>query len=69
VPQDINPDSYTKSALIGGESPMVIKHPAPNTKDVTQESWMPLSPGGAKNSLVLVVLRLHLPELLRVPIL
>jgi hypothetical protein len=50
VPQYINPDSSTKSALVGGESPMVTKPPTLNTKETAQESRKPPSLGGTQNS-------------------
>jgi hypothetical protein len=50
VPQDINPDSSTKSAPVGGESLKVTKPLAPNTKEIVQESRKPQIPGGTQNS-------------------
>jgi hypothetical protein len=50
VPQDINPDSSTKSAPVGGESLKVTKPLAPNIKETVQESRKPRSPGGTQNS-------------------
>jgi hypothetical protein len=51
VPHDINLDSSTKSASIGGESPKVNEPPTPNIKETASESLKPLSPGGAHSSL------------------
>jgi hypothetical protein len=38
VPSDINPDSSTKSALVGGESPKVTKPPTLNAEETVHES-------------------------------
>jgi hypothetical protein len=50
VPQDINPDSSTKSAPVGGESPKVTNPLAPNTEETAQASRKPLNPSGTQNS-------------------
>jgi hypothetical protein len=67
VPQDINPDSTTKSAPVGVESKKSTKPPTPNTEETAKESLKPSSSGGAQTPSMLVVLHLHLLELLRVP--
>jgi hypothetical protein len=50
VPQDINPDSSTKSAPVGSVSPKVNKLPTPNTEKTAPESPKPPSPGGTQGS-------------------
>jgi hypothetical protein len=50
VPQDINPNSSTKSAPVGGKSPKVTKPPAPNIEEIAQETRKPSSPGGTQKS-------------------
>jgi hypothetical protein len=50
VHRDINPDSSTKSALVGGESMKANKPPTPNKRETASESLKPLSPGGAHSS-------------------
>jgi hypothetical protein len=51
VPQDINPDSSTKSVLMNGESSKADKPLTPNTEKSVPESSKLLSPGGTQNSL------------------
>jgi hypothetical protein len=52
VPQDINPDSATKSALVGGESLKVGKPSSPEVEKSVAEPPKPSSPKGAQTSLV-----------------
>jgi hypothetical protein len=49
VLHDINLDSSTKSALMGGESPKMTKPQTPNVEEIAQESSKPTSPDGAQN--------------------
>jgi hypothetical protein len=49
VPRDINLDSATKSALVGGESPKVDKPPSPQAEKSTLEPPKPPSPKGAQS--------------------
>jgi hypothetical protein len=51
VPQDINPDSSTKSSPVGGKPPKATKPPTPNAKETTQESSKSMSPDGTQDSL------------------
>jgi hypothetical protein len=69
VPQDIDPDSSTKSAPVGGESIKVTKPRLPTQRRLHKKLGSPRAQVAHKTPLVLVVLHLHLPELLRVPIL
>jgi hypothetical protein len=50
VPQDINPDSSTKSVPTSGESPKTNKPPTPNTEKTVLGSSKPPSLGGTQNS-------------------
>jgi hypothetical protein len=50
VPQDINPDSSTKSVPMSGESLKSNKPPTPKTEKTMLGSSKPLSSGGAQNS-------------------
>jgi hypothetical protein len=50
VPKDINPDSSTKSALVGSESLKVTKPPTHNIEESVQESLKPLSTSATQNS-------------------
>jgi hypothetical protein len=45
--KDINLDSSTKSAPVGGESPKAIKPPTLSTKETAPELLKPPSPSGA----------------------
>jgi hypothetical protein len=47
VPQDINPDSSAKSALVDNESPKVDKPPSPQTEKTMPESPSPKSARGS----------------------
>jgi hypothetical protein len=49
VPQDINPDSTTKGAPVGGESPKVDKPPSPQAEKYAVEPPKPSNPKGAQN--------------------
>jgi hypothetical protein len=49
VPQDINPDSTTKGAPVGGESPKVDKPPSPQAEKYVAEPPKPSIPKGAQN--------------------
>jgi hypothetical protein len=50
VPQDINPDSSAKSALVDGESPKVDKPLSPQAERTTPEPTKPSSTKDARGS-------------------